>query len=86
MPQLLFRKVSGLFTLLLITSTSFVVTFIIIGAATVNHLYRIVAAEDGLATSRLETAGVTHSRRGRRYYSSPPWLAGILTATAGLLI
>ena len=79
------RKVSGLFTLLLTTSTSFVATHSI-GSTTVNRLSRIAVAEDGLATSRLETAGATHLRRGKRYYpflSSP---AEVLTTNPGLLV
>ena len=59
-------KVSRSFTPLLTTSTSFVATHRARSAA-VNRLFRTVVEEDGLATTKAETVGVTHSRPGRRY-------------------
>lgn len=60
------RKVSGLFRPLLTTSTLFVATHSA-GSTNINRLYRTAVAEDGLATTHPEIAGVTHSKRGKRY-------------------
>ena len=69
MPLPLRRRVSRLFTLLPTTSTSFVTTYPT-RSSTINRLSRIVVAGGGSVTTQVETVGVIHSRRGKKYCCS----------------
>ena len=79
------RKVSTLSTPLPTTFTSFV-TINPPGPSAINRLSRIVVAEGGLVTTQTETAGVTHSRPGKRHFYplSPP--VEMLITVLGLLV